>query len=418
MKSIIVIGAGASGLMAASILAEKKYDVTLVEARNRIGGRIHTTNPGFSRPLEEGAEFIHGKQPLTLKLLKASNTRKTKLAGKYYQLWNGAVEKGDFFDDDWKHITKALANLKEDTNMADLLNRKFPGDKHAELRKKVRGFVQGYDAADMNRVSAIALRKEWSESDNDHQYRIEGGYSKLMDFLAAKVREKGGKILTSSPVRELQWSEDTVKALTADGKALEAQKAILTVPLGVLQNGSITFTPAVPELRSAILALGFGGVIKFFFEFRDDFWDDVIARNFRKLAFVFSDAEVPTWWSQLPDNVPLLTGWLGGPHTAIIKPQTEELFRKAIDSLQYILKCSRPDIETNIVKRHLANWGSDPYALGAYSYPTVQTAQALSILSKPWKETLYFAGEHLYNGPAMGTVEAALISGRNVAGIM
>ncbi len=61
MKSIIVIGAGASGLMAARILAEKNYDVTVLEARGRIGGRIHTASLGFSKPLEQGAEFIHGK---------------------------------------------------------------------------------------------------------------------------------------------------------------------------------------------------------------------------------------------------------------------------------------------------------------------------------------------------------------------
>ncbi|MDQ2656992.1 MAG: FAD-dependent oxidoreductase [Bacteroidota bacterium] len=418
MKSIIIIGAGSSGLMAASILLEKNYDVTVVEARDRIGGRIHTANLGFSKSLEEGAEFIHGKQPLTLKLLKESNNNKTKLAGNYYQLWNGVVEKGDFFGEDWKHLTKALEEVKEDTDIADLLNRKFPGEKHAELRKKVKGFVEGYDAADMNRVSALALRKEWSQSDNDHQYRIEGGYSSLMNFLAEKIRKKGGVIVMSSPVRELQWNKGSVKALTADGKVLEAHKAIITVPLGVLQRGTITLTPEVPELKSAILALGFGNVIKFFFEFQNDFWKDVVAQKFKKFAFVFSDAEVPTWWSQLPDKTPLLTGWLGGRGTATTESQPEALLRKAVDSLQYILKCSRADIVNNIVKRHVTNWGNDPYALGAYSYPTVQTAQVLSILSKPFKETLYFAGEHIYNGPAMGTVEAALVSGSGVAKMM
>ena len=71
-NKIIVIGAGASGLMAASALAKKKHQVTVVEARDRIGGRIYTSSRSFTLPLEMGAEFMHGKQPLTRALIKKS----------------------------------------------------------------------------------------------------------------------------------------------------------------------------------------------------------------------------------------------------------------------------------------------------------------------------------------------------------
>ncbi len=352
---------------------------------------------------------------MTFELLKEANGKAVRVTGNYFQLWNGALEKSDFFDDDWKEVTRALEELKFDTDIADFLHRHFPGMKHEELRKKVRGFVEGYDAADMDRVSAFALREEWAKSDDEHQYRIEGGYATLIEFLADKVREHRGSILLSSPVREIQWTHGAVKVITTDGRLLEAQKAIITLPLGVLQRGSVRFSPVLSEVALANQKMGFGGVIKFFFEFKHALWEDTCARRFKRLAFAFSDAPVPTWWTQRPDETALLTGWLGGPATVTTEHEPDALFRKAIASLEYIFKCSAGDFENSLVARHVADWTQDPFAFGAYSYPTVQTGSALEILSKPVKDTLYFAGEHMYNGSAMGTVEAALVSGKKAA---
>ena len=158
---IVIIGAGASGLMAAYSLIQKGCTVTILEARNRIGGRIDTMRDGrFSTFVEVGAEFIHGDQSLTFALVKQAGEKTTKLSGDMYQLKDGEIEKGDFFTDQWGVLMKALNQLDPDMDMASFLAKHFNDTRYTELREHVTRFVQGYDAADIHKVSALALRNE------------------------------------------------------------------------------------------------------------------------------------------------------------------------------------------------------------------------------------------------------------------
>jgi hypothetical protein len=133
------------------------------------------------------------------------------------------------------------------------------------------------------------------------------------------------------------------------------------------------------------------------------------------LKFLFSDAPVPTWWSQLPDKRPLLTGWLGGPLVNSISGTEEFLFRMGIDSLAYLFGCTTLHIKDKLREWHIENWHTDPFSCGAYSYMQIKTPTARKIFQTPVAATLYWAGEALYEGPHIGTVEAALISGRDTA---
>ncbi len=412
---IVVIGSGASGLMAAWNLAQQNHKVTLVEARDRIGGRIHTLTNKFSMSTEAGAEFIHGDQPLTMSLIQDSKSELSLLQGQRYQLMKGKILSSEFTDDQWNLLEDALQGLNTDMDMASFLNLYFKQDQYKDLRQRVKRFVEGYDAADLHRVSAMALKAEWSESDDEHQYHIIGGYARLIHYLHEKVNAAGVAIHLSSPVQAVQWSAGKVKVVTETGPTFEADKVVVTVPLGVLQKGSITFTPPLAEYQEAVNNIGFGGVIKFLFEFKDSFWEDRITRPLKDVAFIFSDAGVPTWWSQLPNKIPLLTGWLGGPSTYKTNHNQQALYEKATASLQYVFNCSAKVIKDEIKEWHIADWVEDPYACGAYAYATVETRKARTLLAQPVKDTIYFAGEAIYEGSAMGSVEAALVSGQGIA---
>jgi monoamine oxidase len=415
MSHIIIIGSGASGLMSARMLAEKSHKVTVVEARDRIGGRIHKLIEKFTRPVQAGAEFIHGDQSLTLALLREAQGEAMKLNGKHYTLNKGELERGDLMDDQWDELTQALNTLTTDTDMASFLDKHFKGATYQDLRDRVHRFTEGFDTADIHRVSALALREEWSGTDEEHQYHIRDGYSSLMEYLAEKIKHAGGTIILSSPVREIEWRKGYAKVTTDSGASIEGDKIIVTVPLGVLQKGTIRFTPDLAAHRAAFQAMGFGGVIKFLFEFNEPFWENHASRNLKNLAFLFSDADIPTWWTQLPDKTPLLTGWFGGPRTFNAHHQTNALFSKAISSLQYIFKLTPADIQSRIHHWHIADWTQDLHTHGAYAYATVETTNALALVTKPIQDTIYFAGEAMYAGPSMGTVEAALTSGRETA---
>jgi monoamine oxidase len=112
----------------------------------------------------------------------------------------------------------------------------------------------------------------------------------------------------------------------------------------------------------------------------------------------------------------LLTGWLAGPQVEKLNAVSEDkILKMAISSLSEIFKIEEDRITQYLVASHLANWNSDPFTLGAYAYAMVNTSEARKVLNEPVDKTLYFGGEALYEGAEMGTVEAALASGKNVA---
>jgi monoamine oxidase len=400
----IVIGAGASGLMAACALT-----------RNG-GGRIYTLhNHGFSRHVEAGAEFVHGDLSLTSALLRSAGIGITAMKGKMYQLEKGELQQNDFFGNNLELLLSALGKLNTDMTLDEFLRRYFPADGHRDLHVSVRRFVEGYNAADMEKASALALREEWSQDADPVQYRPEGGYALLMESLLQQAIEQGLTIRYATVVSHIRWQPGKVIIETTDGTSYTAPKVLVTVPIGVLQHESIRFSPALPAYQEAARDIGFGSVIKFLLEFKQPFWENLVSRKAHAMKFIFSDAPVPTWWSQLPDETPMLTGWLGGPAVEKIRGDDEHLLDEALRSLSYIFDCPEQLIRGQLKSRHISNWKDDPFSLGAYSYATVRTPHARNILCMPVEDTIYFGGEAVYDGPHTGTVEAALISGKEAA---
>ena len=192
MSSIIVIGAGASGLSAARALSKTGHQVVVLEARERIGGRICTHDGnGFSMPVELGAEFIHGDLPLTQKLAKEAGVTMREGKGRQWSVESGKKEEGEFFDTGWDKLIGELKKLDHDMSIGEFLEQHFGGKKYKSLRESVTRFVEGFDAADADKASAFALRQEWSETDATTGYHLVGGYSKLMEHLYQQCTAAG-----------------------------------------------------------------------------------------------------------------------------------------------------------------------------------------------------------------------------------
>lgn len=424
---ILIIGAGATGLMAAYNLSSAGKKVIVLEARNRTGGRIHTiSHESFFKHAELGAEFIHGDLPVTLNLLKEAKIPYNAAGGEMVRYAKGKfIEQGDFIEN-WDLLLKKINELKQDTSIYDFLQNYFPGDEYAGMREGVSKYVAGYDTADPKKASAFALRNEWKNEDDDAQHRLDDGYCHMINYLADRCKQNGGVIYLNSVVKQIYWKPDNVTVTTDTGESYNAEKIIIAMPLGVLQaekkeKGGIEFHPPLKNEMQAINDIGFGAIIKFLLEFKDAFWENsetkkLAGKSLKDMAFLISDENIPTWWTQHPKHSTLLTGWLGGPRAEEKKDNTiDDLLQQALQSLSNIFGISIDDLKARLIASNIVNWTAEPFTRGSYSYDTVAAPEARKLLNAGVENTIYFAGEYLYDGPAMGTVEAALTSGQEVA---
>jgi monoamine oxidase len=417
---IIIIGAGAAGLMAAKILSAKGINVLVLEARDRFGGRIYTLDNTFAFNCEAGAEFIHGNLKLTGQLIKQAGLKQTKVKGGIYRLENGNLTEDNFVEG-WDILIKRLRELKTDITVRKFLDERIPEVKFADIKESFKKYVQGYDSADVQDASSFNIRKEMENEEGD-QSRIENGYNGLIKFLAEESKKNGCIIKTSETVKQINWQKYVAEIITND-KTYKGQKVIITVPVGVLQakedeEGAIKFYPEITSQQKAIHEIGFGWVKKILLEFDEAFWFDkqfLNERNINKPFFIFADTFIPTWWTQLPDERPLLVGWLAGPDANKNSDLNEnEFLEKAIASLAQIFKINPENLSKKLKTSKVYNWVKDPFCRGAYSYATLTTKKAIQILKEPIHDTLYFAGE-AFAESGTGTVDAALQSGKEVA---
>jgi len=414
-QTIIIIGAGAAGLMAAKELSAR-YNVIILEARENIGGRIVTiSGQSFSHPVELGAEFIHGDLPLTLSLLKEAGIDYHQVGGEMIRLSNGKWIEQDEMIVGWGDVMQQMRSLKNDMTIAEFLQQYFADSKYNAIRHSIKRFAEGFDLADTAKASVFALRAEW-EHEDEEQCRIPGGYGLLTRYLWQQCAENNCSLHTSCVAKTIQWEEGNVKVTTVDGKTFSGNKLIVTVPLGILQandeqRGALSFEPAIDEYKEAARKIGFGAVIKILLEFKEPFWK----KKNDNIGFVISDQVIPTWWTQAPAGWPLLTGWLGGPQTDNLKDESDDvILSQALNSLSKIFAQPLIEVERLLTASHIANWCHEPFAMGGYSYSTVDSADAIALLRQPIEHTIFFAGEAIYTGPYPGTVEAALASGKGV----
>jgi monoamine oxidase len=188
----------------------------------------------------------------------------------------------------------------------------------------------------------------------------------------------------------------------------------LALPLPLLSE--IALPLAARERAATAADIGFGNVVKILLRFRAKWWADHGGRDLADLSFLISNAAIPTWWTQHPAEHPVLTGWFAGPKTDRAAHLTEtQLVEMGLASLAEIFDLPVERLRRDLVASRAINWGNDPFARGAYSYATPRTREAQAAMGNPDGGAVFFSGEALYGGPDMGTVEAALASGRKTA---
>lgn len=426
---VIVIGAGAAGLMAARALLEAGCSVAVLEARDRVGGRIWTRREaGLPAPIELGAEFIHGNAAITLALLGEAGSTVIESHDSHVTLKDGAPRPREaLFPQILEALQGSSALAREDMSFDALLDQHLAHTLSPELRERARGMAEGFDAVDTSRASARAIAAEWSGDilSNASQSRPQGGYESLLTALMVPLHSARLHLQLQSPVQSVRWSNGSVEVAgecLGVPFAVHGSRAIVTLPIGVLQQppdtaGAVRFTPALASKNDALCGLASGPVIKLQLRFATSFWERLDGGRYREVSFFHApQAEIPTFWTPAPSRAPLLVAWAGGPRALRIASggSPASIVRKALESLQGMFGAG-VDIAGELEAYYYHDWQQDPFARGAYSYVTVGGSAARRSLALPVDDTLFFAGEATDLEGEATTVTGALQSGMRAA---
>jgi monoamine oxidase len=430
---VAIIGAGAAGLAAAQRLAAAGRSVLLLEARDRIGGRIHTlTDPLFPLPVELGAEFIHGRDTPTWEIARAANRAAYLADGEQRHFSNGHLRKVNDF---WGEIGKVLERLKQlgskDMSFSEFAE-KYVGDRDLQHAKMLAmSFVEGFEAARADRISAKSIAHAEEEAGGDGEpegsesFRLINGYTSVIEALSITAQPDKVTHHLQTIVRSISWKRGDVviESQSADGTSrptIHCRAALITLPVSLIKARAVHFSPDLPDKFAAAEEIEMGAVVKVILRFREAFWENEVPAAGEKLsqmAFMHSrESAVPTWWTYFPVRASVLTGWAGGPAGERLSHRpASEILSTALDALAKMTGIHKSKLEGMLQASHVADWQSDPFARGAYSYIAVGGMKAPKRLAAPVENTLFFAGEATATEGLGGTVDAAILTGRRAA---
>ena len=406
---VIVIGAGASGLAAARDLVEAGARVLVLEARDRIGGRVHSVrHDACDLPIDLGPEFVHGLAPETLALAERARLPIVEVPASHFVARAGKLRRKDDYLAELVDILGVLSRAGPDEPVAARLARL----RSRERRRMALDFVCGFEGVDPARASSVAISANLPDADSARQLRLVTGYTPLVDALGVGLPIRLRRIVT-----RITHAAGRVEVHAQHGTRRQVERAravLVTVPVGVLRaasgaRGSIAFDPDPPAMRRAIGGLAMGQVVRLVLALDRPFGELVGQTD---ASFVHAvDPSFPAWWPPYPMRTSTVVAWVGGPPaTEIGDGARDALVESAKSTMRRTLGVRSPVI------RHawVHDWRHDPFARGAYAYALVGCTHAGRQLARPIARTLFFAGEAL-SAHYPGTVEGALETGRAAA---
>jgi monoamine oxidase len=403
---VLVIGAGIAGLRAARLLQHAGNSVEVIEARDRLGGRLWTNRTFADFPIEFGAEFVHGdtistQAELKRLALKTVHWHKTddsmlRLADGRFMTMSQARAADSQLDAvrEWK-LPNILPKPKGET-FADFLRRAGFDSGQIHYVRRMFANAVGDDPEVIDAEHALHDLNSYAGND----YRLIDGYDLLVADQAA-----GLKVNLNSEVRSINWSKG-VKITCSNGLEYLADKAVIALPLGVLQSKAISFDPPLPERKlQAMSKLKMGAVSKIILRFDAPVFS-------QDIGAIFSAGNPPMWWSPSfgrgATKYCVWSAFFSGRWAEELYNLGEKAaIEHALDTFR--TEVAKPELKPSAA--YFVRWRDDPFSYGGYSLSLPGGFAGRAVLGEP-TEPLYWAGEHTASS---STVHGAFDSGTRVA---
>ncbi len=388
-KSVIVIGAGISGLAAAQKLKEKGFTVTILESREKAGGRLRS-NRTLGVAFDEGASWIHGidGNPMTSLAQKAGmQTFETVDSSRKSYDVGGILRNDNNYQQTEDALYDILDSLMNSGNAAQsfetVFNAQYPNHANDRLWKFFLSTYVTFDTGDLNKLSSL-LYNEGEEYGGIEKIAV-NGYDSIANYLAT-----GLNVQLNQRVTKVDYTGSTVR-VTHNGTVSEADYVIVTVPLGVLKNNSIAFLPALPASKqNAIQKVGMNCVNKFLLTWDTAFWDDV-----QYISYTPETRDKFNYFVNVSKFHPSVNALMTFAYSDYAR-QTEamsdaQVMNEIMSHLKDMYGNNIPE-PANMLR---TKWQSDENAFGAYSYTAVGTEMShFDDLAQAVNDKLFFAGEH------------------------
>lgn len=399
---VIIIGAGAAGLAAGQYLNKRNINVTILEARPRIGGRIWTDYNWVNFPIELGASVIHGDKAITFNYVPKSETISVGDIPVWFFKVGKKWRRGKEIIDSFNHVDQELINFTgPDKDIASWLEGII---KEPEIRKVIAFELTNPYLANPTEMSVAELAHEWrvNHSGEGH-FLIKTGYNSVVKKLATGLEVLVGQIVSS-----ISWTEKGVEVKIDNGRTIRGDKVIVTVPLSILQRGIIKFNPSLPlEKLKAIKFLKMGEVAKLFIRFKESFWakDNPAYISSGEFPFIFPSSEGR-------GNNPVLTFFITRNDDSVLDFSDSEILEWALEKTGDLFGRRTKDL---FIDYRLADWQKEDWIWAGYSFVPVGTAWAREELAKSLDSVLFFAGEATVTDSNPSTVHGAIESGIRAA---